>query len=180
MADDVSPLRPDRKRCFGPIFHWLRRRNDRSLIGDRLVSKLDHMFEPKASARRVEVIRGSGRRRQFSADDKARFVEETLASGAVVSEVARPHGLSAQQLFTWHRQTPQPAAIPAAPERQMFLPAVVTPSSTPPEPSPRQRRRVRTALGGVESSGKARDQRRRGSGRPRRRYRDGCGRYPFT
>ncbi|MCK1409409.1 transposase [Bradyrhizobium sp. 76] len=56
------------------------------------MSKLDHMLEPRPSVRRVEVIRESGRRRQFSADDKARFVEETLAPGAVVSEVARRHG----------------------------------------------------------------------------------------
>jgi transposase len=117
------------------------------------VSKLDHMLEPKTSVRRVEVITGSGRRRQFSADDKARFVEETLAPGAVVSEVARQHGLSPQQLFTWRRQMRQPGAIPAAPEPQMFVPAVVTPSSSPPELSPRQRRHVRKGPEGAESSG---------------------------
>lgn len=115
--------------------------------------KLDHMLEPKTSVRRVDVITGSGRRRQFSADDKAGFVEETLAPGAVVSEVAQQHGLSPQRLFTWPRQTPQPVAVPAAQERQMFVPAVVTPSSTPPEPPPRQHRRVRTAPEGAESSG---------------------------
>ncbi len=52
------------------------------------MSKLDHMLEPGTSVRRVEVITETGRRRQFSADDKARFVEETLVPGAVVSEVA--------------------------------------------------------------------------------------------
>lgn len=35
----------------------------------------------------------------------------------------------------------------------MFVPAVVTPSSTPPEPSPRQRRRVPRAPEGAENSG---------------------------
>jgi len=116
------------------------------------VSKLDHMLEPRTSVRRVEVIAESGRRRQFSADDKARFVEETLAPGAVVSEVARRHGLSPQQLFTWRRQMRQPVAIPVAPEPQTFVPAVVTPS-TPPERSPRQRRRLRKAPEGAENSG---------------------------
>jgi transposase len=111
------------------------------------------MLEPKASVRRVEVITGNVRRRQFSADDKARFVEETLAPGAVVSEVARRHGLSPQQLFTWRRQMRQPDAIPATPEPQMFVPAVVAPSSTPQERSPRQRRRPRKAPEGAESSG---------------------------
>ena len=45
--------------------------------------------------RRLEVITGTGRRRRFSADDKARIIEETLVPGAVVSEVARRHGLVA-------------------------------------------------------------------------------------
>ena len=110
------------------------------------MSKLDHMLEPKTSVHRVEVITGTGRRRHFSADDKARFVEETLAPGAVVSEVARRHGLSPQQLFTWRRLMRQPAARPASPEPPMFVPAVVTPSSVPLEHSPRRRRRgCRTA-----------------------------------
>jgi transposase len=87
------------------------------------VSKLDHMLEPKTSVHRIAVITETGRRRRFSADDKARFVEETLAPGAVVSEVARRHGLSPQQLFTWRRQMRQPVA----PELQTFVPAVVTP-----------------------------------------------------
>jgi transposase len=111
------------------------------------------MLEPRTSVRRVEVITESGRRRQFSAADKARFVEETLAPGAVVSEVARRHGLSPQQLFTWRRQMRRPVAIPVAPEPQTFVPAVVTPSSTPPERSPRQRRRLRKAPEGAENSG---------------------------
>ncbi len=115
------------------------------------MSKLDHMLEPRTSVRRVEVITETGRRRQFSADDKARFVEETLAPGAVVSEVARRHGLSPQQLFTWRRQMRQPVAIPVAPEPQTFVPAVVT--STPLERSPRQRRRRREAPEGAENSG---------------------------
>jgi transposase len=49
--------------------------------------------------RRIEVITGTGRRRRFSLDDKTRIVEETLAKGAVVSEFARRHGLSASAAF---------------------------------------------------------------------------------
>ena len=37
-------------------------------------------------------------------DDKARIIAETLEAGAVVSEVARRHGLRPQQLFTWRRE----------------------------------------------------------------------------
>ena len=65
---------------------------------------LDHKFEPNSSAaRRVEVFVGTGRRRRWSFDEKARSVEETMAAGAVSSEVARRHGISAQQLFGWRR-----------------------------------------------------------------------------
>src|SRR5580704_3373624 len=65
---------------------------------------LDHKLEPKPSAtRRIEVFTGTGRRRRWSSDEKARILEETLATGAVVSEVARRHGISSQQLFGWRR-----------------------------------------------------------------------------
>ncbi len=68
------------------------------------MSTLDHTLEPEVTTvRRLEVITGTGRRRRFAEDDKARVVEETLAPGAVVSHVAR-YGLTPQQLFTWRRE----------------------------------------------------------------------------
>ena len=55
------------------------------------MSTLDHTLEPEVTACcRLEVITGTGRRRRFSEDDKARVVEETLAPGAVVSHVGAP------------------------------------------------------------------------------------------
>jgi hypothetical protein len=45
--------------------------------------------DAKGSYRRVEVLTGPGRRRRWSAEEKARVVEETLVPGARVSEVAR-------------------------------------------------------------------------------------------
>src|SRR5271167_846327 len=94
---------------------------------------LDHKLKPEPEPeplRRLEVITGTGRRRRFSNDYKTRIVEETLVPGAVVSEVARRHGLSPQQLFTWRRQArrlPTPMAddppfVPAAVEAK--VPAV--------------------------------------------------------
>lgn len=65
---------------------------------------LDHTLKSDATARRLEVITETGRRRWFSKDDKARIVKETLVPGAVVSDVARRHGLAPQQVFTWRRQ----------------------------------------------------------------------------
>jgi transposase len=53
---------------------------------------------------RVEVLGGLERRRRWSHDDKARIVEETLAPGAKVSEVARRNGVAASLVFTWRRQ----------------------------------------------------------------------------
>ena len=54
---------------------------------------------------RVEVLGGVERRRRWSRDDKMRIIEETLAPGAKVSEVARRHGISASLVFTWRRQS---------------------------------------------------------------------------
>ncbi|WP_456827589.1 IS66-like element accessory protein TnpA [Bradyrhizobium sp. USDA 4518] len=51
--------------------------------------------------------RGFGRaerRRRWSQDDKARIVEETLAPGAKVTEVARRNGVAASLVITWRRQ----------------------------------------------------------------------------
>ena len=58
----------------------------------------------KAEYRRVEVLTGPGRRRRWSAEDKARIVAEAMAPGAVVSEVARRWQLSSQQVFGWRRE----------------------------------------------------------------------------
>jgi len=45
--------------------------------------------DAKGGFRRIEILTGPGRRRRSSAEEKARNVEETLAPGARVSEVAR-------------------------------------------------------------------------------------------
>ena len=64
------------------------------------MSRLDGELELKAAAgRRIEVITGGGGRRRWSEDEKARAIEASLAPGVVVSEVARLHGISPQQLF---------------------------------------------------------------------------------
>ena len=65
----------------------------------------DHTLDPKgAELRRFEVITGTGRRRRWSAEAKARIVAESLVPGAEVSEVARRHGMRPQQLFGWRRE----------------------------------------------------------------------------
>jgi transposase len=59
---------------------------------------------PKSEpVRRLEIFTGAGRRRSWSDDQKARIVAESLGGGESVSAVARRHGLTPQQLFTWRR-----------------------------------------------------------------------------
>jgi transposase len=101
------------------------------------VSTLDHKLEPEVTeVRRLEVITGTGRRRQFTADFKALVVEETLVPGTVVSDIARRHGLSPQQVFTWRRQA-RPNTDSKPPQ---FVPAVVE-SALPSRPARRRQRR---------------------------------------
>ena len=71
------------------------------------MSGLDHRLEPEVEVRRFEVINGVMGRRRWSADDRARILEESLAPGAVVSVVARRYGLTPQQLFTWCQWAPK-------------------------------------------------------------------------
>jgi len=111
------------------------------------VSGLDHTFKPNGPLRRIEVINGAGGRRRWSADEKARVIEETLAPGAVVSEVARRHGISPQQLFGWRREARRPAMEA---EAISFVPAVVTPPPAVPTPQSRVRRSRRRSANGIE------------------------------
>ena len=63
------------------------------------------MSDAKAEGyRRVEILTGPRRRREWSEDDKARAVAESCAPGAVVSAVARRWQIAPQQLFTWRRE----------------------------------------------------------------------------
>jgi transposase len=55
--------------------------------------------------RRLEVFTGAGRRRRWTAEQKARIVAESYESGETVCAVARRHGLTPQQLFGWRRHT---------------------------------------------------------------------------
>lgn len=74
--------------------------------------------------RRVEVLTGPGRRRQWSDDEKARIVAETAAPGAKVTDVARRWQVSPQQVFDWRRQARRALAETAAPAEPSFVPVV--------------------------------------------------------
>jgi transposase len=134
-------------------------------MSDRFEHTLEHTLESKADepgdtglVRRIEVITGTGRRRQWSEDEKARIVIESLKTGANVSEVARRNGVSPQQLFGWRRDAralmaesigvvgvsvrePAPAKAPEGehfPAGQLpaFAPVVVATCGAPPSAPP--------------------------------------------
>ncbi len=83
------------------------------------ISEHKPMSEP---FRRVEIFTGAGRRRTWSAADKAAIVAESYGAGETVCAVARRHGLSPQQLFTWRRLARGEA--PGS-DSLSFVPAVV-------------------------------------------------------
>ncbi len=103
------------------------------------MSRLDHRLEPQSEVRRFEVINGAQGRRRWSADDRARILEETHSPRAVVSAVARRHGLRPQQLFAWRHEARRRLEAETAP---VFVPAVIV-SEAASEPAPVKRARVK-------------------------------------
>ena len=106
------------------------------------------MSEP-VPVRRIEVFTGAGRRRSWSAADKAAIVAESYTRGETVCAVARRHGLTPQQLFAWRRVARQSASTPPP----MFVPAVVElPAAEPMPPlvTPGRTRRRRPRSDGIE------------------------------
>ena len=93
-------------------------------------------------ARRIEVFTGASRRRTWAADEKAAIVAESYAPGKTVCGVARRHGLTPAQLFTWRRLARR-ARSPVQEPPVLFVPAVVEPSPGPPLHPASQPRRTR-------------------------------------
>lgn len=93
------------------------------------ITVLTAMSEPP---RRFDVFTGTGRRRSFTAAEKAAIVAESYGGEDSVCGVARRHGLSSSQLFTWRRLA-QPQRSCEAGEPPLFVPVVV---STEPEVAP--------------------------------------------
>jgi transposase len=94
--------------------------------------------DAKGGYRRVEILTGPGRRRRWSADEKARIVAETLVPGARVSEVARRWQVCTQQVFGWRRAMRQdlPSVLrttttPATPDFVPIVSEAVPPVTVP-------------------------------------------------
>ena len=97
--------------------------------------------------RRFEVFTGAGRRRDWSDDEKAAIVAESYSGLESVCAVARRHGLSHSQLFTWRRKLRKMALVKSDATEPAFVPAIVEPSII--EKKPRAKRKL------SRSSGKA-------------------------
>ena len=75
--------------------------------------------------RRNEVLTGPGRRRRWSADEKARIVAESLVPGVRVSEVARRWQVCPQQVFGWRREARQDTTAEATNTIGLAVPGFV-------------------------------------------------------
>ena len=82
------------------------------------------------AVQRLEVFTGAGRRRRWTADEKARIVAESYGSGERISAVARRHALTAQQLFGWRRAARR-AIEEANAKGTAFAPVIVEAAASP-------------------------------------------------
>ena len=107
-------------------------------------------------ARRIEIFTGTGRRRKWSAEAKARIVAESYVSS--VGEVADRYGLAKTQLFTWRRQTRARVLAPADSGPLQFAPVLAESMSVPSRVRPKRLRSrgrrggdggIRLEIGGV-------------------------------
>src|SRR5947209_1575258 len=88
---------------------------------------VDHVFDTSRPRGRVDIHVGVGRRRRWSDEVKGRIVAESFAPGAVVSEVARQHDISPQQLFAWRKAARVGLLSLPAEEAPPFVPVVTEP-----------------------------------------------------
>lgn len=71
------------------------------------------------------VLSGPERRRRWSAAEKLRIVEESLAAGSSVAEVARRHDVHSNLLHLWRRQARSGVLSVGAETRARFVPVAV-------------------------------------------------------
>lgn len=107
---------------------------------------------------RFEVFTGAGRRRDWPPEVKASILAESFSGQETVCSVARRHGMSPSQLFTWRRQLRKQMESQGA-GMSAFVPAVVdVGSAEEPGPAiqrPKQRRRSKASAVELEIDGVA-------------------------
>jgi transposase len=107
-----------------------------------MISELTLKSSDVEPVRRFEVFTGSGRRRGWPPEEKARIVAESYEAGESVSAVARRYALSPQQLFAWRRAARR-AVVETTTSQSLFVPAVVAaPTLEPTAKRPRKQKAV--------------------------------------
>jgi len=74
------------------------------------------------------------KRRSWTMEEKRRIIDQSLADGASIAEIARLHDLNANQLFTWRRQFGVEAIDPK--ELAPILPVMIAPDVAAEESNP--------------------------------------------
>jgi len=92
-------------------------------------------------------VKAKRRRRLWSADEKRRMIDECRAPGASVAEVALRHGVNANLLFTWKRQSARDGGGEGAAPVEL-VPVRVTPEAQRSDDAPSGRRAAREPDGG--------------------------------
>jgi transposase len=82
-----------------------------------------------ARSGRVEILPGAERRRSWTLEQKREIVSESLGPELTPTEVARKHGISTGQIYTWRHQllSARGATLLQGPQ---FAAVELTPSST--------------------------------------------------
>jgi transposase len=78
----------------------------------------------------VTVLPGPERRRRWTAAEKLRIVEDSLAPGRSVAEVARRHDVHANQLHLWRRQARAGVLAPIPDSGCRFVPIAIASAGT--------------------------------------------------
>jgi transposase len=92
-----------------------------------------------ARQRRVEILTGAERRRSWTAEQKGAIVGESLGSDLTPTEVARKHGISTGQLYTWRQQLVSFQGALVTRSAPQFAPVELTPPAPAPDPTPVER-----------------------------------------
>lgn len=82
---------------------------------------------------RQEILVGVERRRRWSVEEKLRILAEVGIDGAAVSEVARRHDLSRQQIYQWRHEMRRQGLGDEEPA--VLVPVNVGPASAGPAPA---------------------------------------------
>jgi len=110
---------------------------------------VDDIFDSSGQRGRVEIRTGVGRRRRWSEEQKGRIVAQSYGPGAIVSEVARRHEISPQQLFAWRKAARAGLLTLPSEEGAMFVPVVTPGDSSAMVGRPRESRLIKIEIAGA-------------------------------